>query len=146
MTWPKRYTNARLSSVPSDAAKTTWLARIGPRNAFKSIIMEFYNQWSNRPPHAPQEFKEPTCTVPNQSMTVQEIIAKYSRTGLVHQSFDKKDYGGNIATDPDFDPLDNGQDLLEAVAQEKAAQEAAAAAAAQPSAPAGEGGAPPSPA
>ena len=109
--------------------------------------MEFYTQWSNRPPHAPQEFKEPTCTVPNQSMTVQEIIAKYSRTGLVPQSFAKKDQGGNIATDPDFDPLDNGQDMLEAAARQKAEQEAAAAAAAkEPSAPAGDGGDAPSPA
>lgn len=89
--------------------------------------MEFYNQWSNRPPHAPQEFLEPTCTVPNQSMSVQEIIAKYSRTGLVPQSFAKKDLGGNIATDPDFDPLDNGLDILEeAEAARKAAEEAAA--------------------
>ena len=87
--------------------------------------MGFYNQWSNRPPHAPQEFKEPTCTVPNQSMSVQEIIAKYSRTGLVPQSFAKKDQGGNVATDPDFDPLDNGQEVLEAA---EAARQAAAAA------------------
>lgn len=78
--------------------------------------MEFFNQWSKRPPHAPQEFKEPTCTVPNQSMTVQQIIAKYSRTGLVPQSFTKKDNGGNFATDPDFDPLDQGLDYLEAAA------------------------------
>jgi len=111
--------------------------------------MEFYTQWSNRPPHAPQEFKEPTCTVPNQSMTVQEIIAKYSRTGLVPQSFAKKDEGGNIATDPDFDPLDSGLEMLEAAAQEKARQEAEAAkeaAAEKPSAPAGDGGEAPSPA
>ena len=85
--------------------------------------MEFYNQWLNKPPHAPQEFKEPTCTVPNQSMTVKQIIAKYSRTGLVPQSYLKIDQGGNVATDPDFDVLDNGQDVLEAAA---AAQQAAA--------------------
>lgn len=86
--------------------------------------MEFYNQWSNRPPHAPQEFTEPTCTVPNQSMTVQQIIAKYSRTGLVPQVFLKTDNGGNVATEPGFDVMDNGQDVLEAAA---AAREAAAA-------------------
>lgn len=78
--------------------------------------MEFYNQWTNRPPHAPQTFSEPTCTVPNQSMTVQQIIAKYSRTGLVPQSFTKRDQGGNLATDPDFDPLDNGFEVLDAAA------------------------------
>lgn len=76
--------------------------------------MDFFNQWSNRPPKAPQEFKEPTCTVPNQSMTVQQIIAKYSRTGLVPQSFTKKDYGGNVATDPGFDPLDEAFDVMDA--------------------------------
>lgn len=119
--------------------------------------MEFYNQWTNRPVSAPQEFKEPTCTVPNQSMTVQEIIAKYSRTGLVPQSFAKKDQGGNIATDPDFDPLDSAFEVMDAAAEarraqeEAAAQEAAAkaaeeAAAAKPSAPAGDGGDAPSPA
>lgn len=78
--------------------------------------MEFYNQWSNRPPHSPLEFKEPTCTVPNQSMTVQQIIAKYSRTGLVPQSFSKKDEGGNVATDPGFDPLDSYFEVMDAAA------------------------------
>lgn len=78
--------------------------------------MEFYNQWTNRPSHAPQTFTEPTCTVPNQSMTVQQIIAKYSRTGLVPQSFTKRDQGGNIATDPGFDPLDSGFEVLDAAA------------------------------
>lgn len=113
--------------------------------------MEFYNQWSNRPPHAPQEFTEPTCTVPNQAMSVQEIIAKYSRTGLVPQSYLKKDSGGNVATDPDFDPLDDAMDVMEAAeAARQAAAEAAAHGSAdggpspsgepeQKSAPAGEG-------
>lgn len=83
--------------------------------------MEFYNQWTKRPPHAPQTFSEPTCTVPNQSMTVQQIIAKYSRTGLVPQSYLKGDDGGNIATDPDFDPMDNGFEVLEAAEAERVA-------------------------
>lgn len=78
--------------------------------------MEFYNQWTNRPVNYQQEFKEPTCTVPNQSMTVQQIIAKYSRTGLVPQSFARKDEGGNVATDPGFDPLDEAFDVLEEAA------------------------------
>lgn len=89
---------------------------LAPEMPLKSINMEFFNQWSNRPDHAPQAFSEPTCTVPNQSMTVQEIIAKYSRTGLVPQSYLKKDTGGNAATDPDFDPLDSGYDVLDAAA------------------------------
>lgn len=105
--------------------------------------MEFYNQWSNRPPHAPQTFSEPTCTVPHQSMTVQQIIAKYSRTGLVPQSFTHRDEGGNAATEPGFDPLDQGYDIIEAAA---AASGSGKAPAVEPSpepstsAPAGEGG------
>lgn len=78
--------------------------------------MEFFNQWTKRPQTAPQEFTEPTCTVPNQSMTVQQIIAKYSRTGLVPQSYIHKDQGGNVSTDPDFDPLDQAFDVLESAA------------------------------
>lgn len=49
----------------------------------------------------------PTCTVPDQSMTIQEIIAKFTRTGLVPQSYAKRDQGGNAAFGPDFDPLDD---------------------------------------
>lgn len=32
------------------------------------------------------------------------------------QSFTKRDDGGNLATDPDFDPLDNGFEVLESAA------------------------------
>lgn len=59
-------------------------------------------------------FKESTCTVPDQSMSIQEIIAKYTRTGLVPASYLHKDEGGNAAFDPDFDPLDEGREVLEA--------------------------------
>ena len=98
--------------------------------------MEFFNQWSHRPETVPQEFKEPTCTVPNQSMTVQEIIAKYTRAGIVPAGMERKNAGalissmmpnrpdGEVATDPGFDPLDEGMDILESAA---AAQAAAAA-------------------
>lgn len=124
--------------------------------------IQFFNQWTKRPEKAPQEFKEPTCTVPNQSMTVAQIIAKYSRMGIIPvvkdtlqggrflQRLGQTWDGDNKATDPDFDPLDNGQEYLDDfAAQEKAAQEKAAqekAAQAEP-APAGDGGEPaPSPA
>lgn len=120
-------------------------------------LIEFFNQWTKRPQRTPQEFSEPTCTVPNQSMTVAQIIAKYSRMGIIPavkdtlqggrflqrlgQSWD----GDNQATDPDFDPLDNGQEYLDDyAAQEKAAHEKADQ---QEPAPAGDGGDPaPSPA
>lgn len=58
-------------------------------------------------------FHKPTCTVPDQSMTIQEIIAKYTRTGLVPSTVLRKDEGGQAAFDPDFDPLDNGQDFMD---------------------------------
>ena len=100
--------------------------------------MVFFNQWSNRPETVPQEFKEPTCTVPNQSMTVQEIIAKYTRAGIVPAGMDRKKAGalissmipsrpdGEVATDPGFDPLDEGMDILEAAEAARQAAEAAA--------------------
>lgn len=66
----------------------------------------FFNQWTKRPSWPAQEFHKPTCTVPDQSMTIQEIIAKFTRTGLVPQSFVHRDQGGNAAFEPDFDPLD----------------------------------------
>lgn len=114
---------------------------LAPEMSLNSNNMEFFNQWSNRPDHAPQAFSEPTCTVPNQSMTVQEIIAKYSRTGLVPQSYLKKDTGGNAATDPEFDPLDSGFDLLEsAAAARNAANSGQSGAEGTPSGGAGEPG------
>lgn len=83
-------------------------------------------------------------------MTVQQIIAKYSRTGLVPQSFTKRDDGGNVATDPDFDPLDSGFEVLDDAAAAAAAEAAAGSSEPAPdgpapgessqSAPAGEGG------
>lgn len=67
---------------------------------------KIYNQWTNPPSKVPQIFTLPTLTVPDQSMTIAEIIAKYTRTGLVPQSFARKDEGGNTAFEPGFDPLD----------------------------------------
>lgn len=84
---------------------------------------------------------EPTCTVPNQSMTVQQIIAKYSRTGLVPQSFIHKDQGGNVATDPEFDPLDQAFEVFEsAAAARNAANSGRSGAEGTPSGGAGETG------
>lgn len=89
-------------------------------------------------------FYKPTCTVPDQSMTIQEIIAKYTRTGLVPATALRKDEGGQAAFDPDFDPLDNGQEYL----QQQPAQEGKEPAPGEPdpksdpsqAPPAGEGG------
>lgn len=59
-------------------------------------------------------FTQPSCTVPDQSLTIPEIIARYTRSGLVPQSFAKRDEGGNVAMEPDFDPLDAFSDAMEA--------------------------------
>lgn len=124
--------------------------------------IEFFNQWTKRPQRTPQEFSEPTCTVPNQSMTVAQIIAKYSRMGIIPavkdtlqggrflQRLGQTWDGDNKATDPDFDPLDNGQEYLDDfAAQQKPAQQEPVQQepVQQEPAPAGDGGEPaPSPA
>ena len=74
--------------------------------------MEFFDQWNKRPETEKQAVSLPSCTVPDQTMTIQEIIAKFTRTGLVPQSFVRKDEGGNDAFEPGFDPLDSAQEVL----------------------------------
>ena len=120
-------------------------------------LIQFFNQWTKRPQRTPQEFSEPTCTVPNQSLSVAQIIAKYSRMGIIPavkdtfqggrflQRLVKSWDGDNQATDPDFDPLDNGQEFLDEVAAQQKPAELEPVQA-EP-APAGDGGEPaPSPA
>lgn len=82
---------------------------------------EFFTQYSDDMPSWAQENNEPTCTVPDQTMTIQEIIAKFTRTGLVPQSYLRQDEGGNVAASPDSDPLDDYQDILAAAREEAAA-------------------------
>ena len=74
----------------------------------------FFNQWTNRPKTAPQVFSLPTCTVPDQTMTIKEIIAKFTRTGLVPQSYLRPDVGGQVADEPGFDPMDEFTETMEA--------------------------------
>lgn len=59
-------------------------------------------------------------------MTIPEIIAKYTRTGLVPQSFAKRDQGGNTALEPDFDPLDEYTEVQAAAAARRAATDSLA--------------------
>lgn len=89
-------------------------------------VPRFFSQWNGKEaPSRGQVFTKPTCTIPDQSMTIQEIIAKFTRTGLVPQSYAKRDEGGNTAFDPDFDPLDEGSDYMaEAREAAKAREEA----------------------
>lgn len=105
---------------------------------------EFFTQYSDDMPSWAQENNEPTCTVPDQTMTIQEIIAKFTRTGLLPQSYLRQDDGGNVAAPADSDPLDDMEQVLaEARAEaERQRQEAQPEPepAPEPSAPAGEGG------
>lgn len=114
--------------------------------------IQFFNQWTKRPQRTPQEFQEPTCTVPNQSMTVAQIIAKYSRMGIIPavkdtlqggrflQRLGQTWDGDNRATDPDFDPLDDGQELLAEAAAARVAGPEGGAETETPTGGAGEAG------
>lgn len=82
-------------------------------NLEQSAVPRFSSQWRpNKARLRGQYFELPTCTVPDQSMTIQEIIAKFTRTGLVPQSYAKRDQGGNAAFGPDFDPLDDYSETM----------------------------------
>lgn len=105
--------------------------------------MNFYNQWENKPPQVFEENNEPSCTIPDQTMTIQEIIAKFTRTGLVPQSFLRRDDGGNEANEPGYDPLDEFTEEMaayHAAYGDGTAPEEAVPEPVQPSAPAGDGG------
>lgn len=72
---------------------------------FKNKIdMKFYTQWQPKP-ILPEINSSPTETVPDQSMTIQEIIARFVRTGSMPVSL-HTDIGDNEAFEPEFDPLD----------------------------------------
>lgn len=68
----------------------------------------FYHQFSeNYPSHALKN-SLPSETIPDQAMTIPEIIARFTRTGMLPQSFLKEDEGNQEAGfDPEFDPLDH---------------------------------------
>ena len=101
-------------------------ARIGPKNAFKSIQMEkenitlsrprFASQWAEYEPTVGQVFILPSETVPDQSLTIPEIIAKFTRTGMVPGTMRLRDQGGNVAADPEFDPLDDYGSVMKSAA------------------------------
>lgn len=86
----------------------------------------FYTQYTEERPKWRLQTTLPSCTVPDQSMTISEIIAKYTRHGLVPNSITKADKGGNVALEPAFDPLDEWNDVLAGARAEAAATEAAA--------------------
>lgn len=66
----------------------------------------------------------PSVTVPDQSMTIQEIIARYTRTGTLPVPSFPSDTGGNEAFEPGFDPLDYQPDqIVQSLALPKAKDE-----------------------
>lgn len=79
--------------------------------------------------HLPGEsFPSPSVTVPDQSMTIQEIIARYTRTGALPVSSAPLDSGGNEAFDPGFDPLDyQPDDIVQSLAPKKPSNESSPA-------------------
>ena len=85
-------------------------------------LPRFAAQWQEYVPTKGQVFTEPSLTVPDQSMTIPEIIAKFTRTGMVPGTVSMRDQGGNVAADPDADPLDEWNEVQAAAAAAKAAQ------------------------
>jgi len=81
----------------------------------------FASQWDEFVPLKGQVFKEPSRTVPDQSLTIPEIISRFTRSGLVPATVRLADNGGNIAADPESDPLDDYFSAMEARASAKAA-------------------------
>lgn len=81
----------------------------------------FASQWAEYEPTKGQEFTEPSLTIPDQSMTIPEIIAKFTRTGMVPGTISMRDNGGNVAADPESDPLDDYSAVMAARAAAAAA-------------------------
>lgn len=80
----------------------------------------FASQWLENDLSDGQVFTEPSKTVPDQSLTIPEIIARFTRSGLVPASIRLNDKGGNVAAEPDADPLDDFSDLQSLVAAQAA--------------------------
>lgn len=66
--------------------------------------MKFYTQFDPKPREV-ELFTLPSVTVPDESMTIPEIIARFVRSGSMPVSV-HSDIGDNEAFDPEFDPLD----------------------------------------
>lgn len=85
----------------------------GPEVSHQSALAppRFRSQWDEVIPSFAEFNDLPTCTVPDQSMTISEIIARFTKSGIMPVR-DYTDTGGNDAPDdPDFDPLDFDPDF-----------------------------------
>lgn len=90
-------------------------------NTQVKVYPRFQSQWAENAPYEGQRFEEPSMTVPDQSLTIPEIIARFTRTGLVPALVKMQDHGGNVAADPESDPLDDWNESMFAAAAAKAA-------------------------
>lgn len=81
----------------------------------------FHHQWEENDLSGGQVFTEPSQTIPDQSLTIPQIIAKFTRSGLAPASIKMADKGGNIAADPESDPLDDYYATMAAAEAAKAA-------------------------
>ena len=107
-----------LKNVPGfqEAEKT---AAEGSAVSHKSALApcRFRSQWDEEIPSFAEYNDLPTCTIPDQSMTVSEIIARFTRSGVIPVK-DYSDQGGNEAPDdPEFDPMDFDPDYWKNEAQ-----------------------------
>lgn len=85
----------------------------------------FASQWLENDLSGGQVFTEPSKTVPDQSLTIPEIIARFTRSGYVPATIRMNDQGGNVAAEPDADPLDDFSELQSLAAAQAAAQKKA---------------------
>lgn len=107
-----------LKNVPGfqEAEKT---AAEGSAVGHKSALAppRFRSQWDEDIPSFAEYNDLPTCTIPDQSMTISEIIARFTRSGIMPVK-DYSDQGGNSAPDdPEFDPMDFDPDYWKNEAQ-----------------------------
>lgn len=85
-------------------------------------MKKYYTQFDPKPIEA-ESFTLPSVTVPDESMTIPEIIARFVRSGTVPVSV-HTDIGDNEAFDPDFDPLDfQPKEIIESLRPSKAQDE-----------------------
>lgn len=76
-----------------------------------SAPRRFRSQWDEEYPSYAEYNDLPSCTIPDQSMSISEIIARFTKSGIMPVR-DYSDTGGNDAPDdPDFDPLDFDPDF-----------------------------------
>lgn len=114
------------------------------KTSYTTIKPRFASQWLENDLSDGQVFTEPSKTVPDQSLTIPEIIARFTRSGYVPATIRMNDHGGNVAAEPDADPLDDFSDLQSLAAAQAAKkgasetqpQAASEPVAAEPSAPA----------